>query len=76
MKGANKITTGLDVNLNKLVTLYHTIWGFINMKQGEAEHNDNSKLRSDKFYNTTELAGEESTLQSKQITKSVSQASD
>ena len=40
MKESKKRTDGLDVKLNKSGTLYHTIRGFINMKQGKAEPND------------------------------------
>ena len=45
MKEANKIKAEIDVNLNKLATLSHTIQGFIKMKQGESEPNNAFKLR-------------------------------
>ena len=57
MKEAKKITAGLDVNLNKSSTLYHTIRGFINTKQGEDEPNNFFKLHFDNFYDTIELVG-------------------
>ena len=65
---------GIDVNINKLDTLYHTIWVFINLKKGEAEPTNYFKLHFDNFYGTMELAGGEIILQSDQITKNGSQA--
>ena len=46
---------GFDLKLNKSDTLYHTIRGFVNTKQGEDESNNNSKLRFDKFCKTMDL---------------------
>ena len=47
MKKAEKITHGLNINLNKPATLYHTIRSFINMKQDKYEPNNGFKLHSD-----------------------------
>ena len=43
--------------INKSATLYHTIQGFIDMKQGKTEHNNDFKLRFDNLYKTMEIYG-------------------
>ena len=35
---------GIPIKLNKNATLYHAIWYFVNMKQGEAKTNNVFKL--------------------------------
>ena len=57
MQEMKKITSGLDVNLKKSAKLYHTIQGFINMRQGKTEPNGIFKLCFDNIYKTTELNG-------------------
>ena len=55
MKVANKIMAGIYVKLNKSYTLYHTILGSINTKQGEAESNSAFKLHFYHVYNTMDI---------------------
>ena len=43
MKETKKIKYGLDVKLNNSATLYHTIQGFINIKQVKYEPNNTFK---------------------------------
>ena len=50
MKEAKKITSYINIKLNKSSTLYHGIQVFINMKQYKAEPNNAFKLRFDKSY--------------------------
>ena len=48
-------------------TSYHTIWGFINTKEGKYEPNYEFKLQFGNVYYTMELAGGGNILQSKQL---------
>ena len=65
---------GINVKINKSATFYHTIRGFINMKQCKAEPKDAFKLHFDNVYDTMELADGENILRSEQITKNGIQA--
>ena len=69
MQETKKITTGLDVKLNKPDSLYHCIRIFINLRQGDNEPNDTFKLRWDNVYETMELAGKENILRSDKLVK-------
>ena len=68
MKYSKKITAGLDIKINKSAIFYHTIQGFINMKQGEAEPNNSFKLFFGNVYETMELAHGENIIGSKNLT--------
>ena len=76
MKEAKKLTAGINVKVNKLAILYHTIRGSINMKQDKAEPNDESKLSIDNVYDTMEVYVGKTILRSKNLTKNGSQASE
>ena len=69
MKKSKKITAGLKVKLNKSATLYHTIRGFIKIKQGKAEPKYAFKIRFDNVYKPMELDGGGNILLSGNITK-------
>ena len=53
---------GIGVKINKSVSLYHTIQGFINMKQGESERNNSFKIISDNVYETMDISGGENII--------------
>ena len=59
MQETKKITTGLNVKLNKSASLYQCIRSFINLRQRENDPNDTFKLRWDNVYETMDLAGGE-----------------
>ena len=68
MRDTKKTTTGIELKLNKYVSLYHTIKNFMNMKHGKAEPNNVFKLHFDNVYDAMELAGGDNILRSEQLT--------
>ena len=75
IRETRNINAGIDVKPKKSDILYHTIWGFINMRQVENNPNDTFKLRFDNIFETVELAGGYNILHIKQLTKNGNQAS-
>ena len=75
MKETKNITAGIGVKLNKTVSLYQVVLGFINMRQDKIYPKNTFTLHFDKIYETTELAGGDNIFRSKQLTKNGSQAS-
>ena len=69
MQETKKITTGIEVKLNKSDRIYHCIRIFIKFRQGKNELKDTFKLRWDNVYEAMELSRGENILRIDQLVK-------
>ena len=75
MRETKNITTGIDVKLNKTVSMYHCIIYFINMRQRDTDPNNTFKFRFNNIYETMAIAGGDNILCIKKLIKNGNHAS-